>query len=94
MNGPTIRTAPDAIAASHCLLSKMATNPETADHRECNYCGWSAAELTEALEGFWTWEGSAHAVEVFERANPLLRLRRIDEAAGYRAVYAIGPVEA
>lgn len=92
-----IRSAADAIAASHCLLARQATSPQgiaRADHnRECSYCGWTLAELIAAVDDFWEWEGSAHAVEVWECMGPVLQIRHVEEAQGYREPRTIGPQE-
>jgi hypothetical protein len=93
-----IRRAADAIAASHCLLSRQATSPEggaRASHpRECAWCSYDLAELTAGLDGFWQWSGSAHEVEVWESSPPVLQLRHLEEAQGYRTPHSIQAQEA
>jgi hypothetical protein len=95
---PILRDPANAIAASHCLLARQATSPQSiqrASHpRECSYCPFTLAELASAVEDFWAWEGSAHAVEVWERTPPAIQFRRLAEAEGHREPRSIGPQEA
>jgi hypothetical protein len=88
MTLPTIRDAASAIAASHCLLARMATSEQgiarAAHDRECAFCGSSAAELSAAVDDFWAWSGSTHAVEIWEQMPVHLKYRHLAEAQGYR----------
>jgi hypothetical protein len=88
MTLPTIRDAASAIAASHCLLARIATSEQgiaRAEHgRECAFCGWTADELSAAVDDFWAWEGSTHAVEIWEQMPAPLKFRHLAEAQGYR----------
>jgi hypothetical protein len=75
----------------------MATSPSgiaRADHdRECAFCGWTADELSAGLVDFWAWEGSAHAVEIWEQTPASLKFRHLAEAQGYREPRTIQAVE-
>jgi hypothetical protein len=80
-----IRSAVDAIAASHCLLARRRREGGKASHPgPCTFCPEDAAAIGAAIAEFWAWDGSTHAVEIWEGTAPMLQLRRLREAQGYR----------